>query len=704
MEKPKSIIEAARNLLIRPERYALFLAVLFIIVGTIAFLYEYSHFRQLVRESIRENTSTARLISTVIQEHERAVVGILQSYAYRPELIAAVKKRDAAAALKHLQGLREGADYVDVPLITDPAGTLWINYPVHPESHGKNFAHRDWYKGVVREGKPYVSAVYKRVIAEKDLAVAIAVPIRDDQGDVIAILCASQRLQTIGRIIDQAIKDEFLTVTVVDHEGNIIYNNRISYDKDAVRYPDAEIRDRALRGEKGSIEKGGGYLSFTPVAGIGWAVIVEKNRRAIFMEQQEHFIQAAVLAFVSFLLIALLTYFFRKAYLYQDTIRQALLEQKKSAEALRVSEERYRAIVDNVGIGISIIDREMRILSTNARMGEWYPNVDFNAKPVCYRAYNDPPRDGICSYCPTALTLQDGLLHESIAYAPSGDEIRNFRIISTALSDERGNVTAAIEMVEEITERVRAEEELKRHRDHLEKLVAERTEDLVRSNHDLQQFAYVASHDLQEPLRMVSSYLQLLERRYKDRLDSDANDFINFAVDGAARMQRMIQDLLSYARVQTKGNPFAPVDLEAVMEEALKNLQLAISESGAAVTHDHIPPVLADESQLLMLFQNIIGNAIKFRGAEPPKIHISAVADDKAWRFTVQDNGIGFDAKDAERIFGVFQRLHAHHDYPGTGIGLAVARRIVERHGGRIWAEGNPGRGAAIHFTLPLGI
>ncbi|MBM4279047.1 MAG: hypothetical protein FJ130_14395 [Deltaproteobacteria bacterium] len=264
-------------------------------------------------------------------------------------------------------------------------------------------------------------------------------------------------------------------------------------------------------------------------------------------------------------------------------------------------------------------------------------------------------------------------------------------------------------------ELVQAKGAAEKARDELEQRVKERTlelvitneqlhqktEDLIRSNKELEQFAYVASHDLQEPLRMVTSYVQLLAQRYKDKLDQDGNEFIDFAADGATRMYQLINDLLAYSRVGTRGHTFEPINCETILQEALDNLKVTLEESGAVVTHDSLPTVMADSLQLGQLFQNLIGNAIKFRGDERPRIHISASRNDSGWTFSVRDNGIGIAPEFTERIFIIFQRLHGPQQYPGTGIGLAVCKKIVERHGGRIWVESEPGKGAAFYFTLP---
>jgi PAS domain S-box-containing protein len=242
----------------------------------------------------------------------------------------------------------------------------------------------------------------------------------------------------------------------------------------------------------------------------------------------------------------------------------------------------------------------------------------------------------------------------------------------------------------DVTEQKRAQQEL-----------ARKVEELARSNAELEQFAYVASHDLQEPLRMVASYTQLLARRYKGKLDSNADEFIGFAVDGAVRMQLLVQDLLSYSRVTTKGQSFQLIDAKAACENALENLRTSIKDSNAIVNVGPLPPVLADARQFMQLFQNLIGNAVKYCDERTPEIHVAAKPDGDQWLFSVQDNGIGIAPQYSERIFQMFQRLHTTKKYSGTGIGLAICRKIVERHGGKIWVEAQPGKGSTFVFTIP---
>jgi light-regulated signal transduction histidine kinase (bacteriophytochrome) len=227
-------------------------------------------------------------------------------------------------------------------------------------------------------------------------------------------------------------------------------------------------------------------------------------------------------------------------------------------------------------------------------------------------------------------------------------------------------------------------------------------EELARSNRDLEQFAYVASHDLQEPLRMVATYTQLLAERYQGKLDDSADKYIHYAVDGALRMQKLVQDLLAFSRVGRQGMALGSTDCNAVVQAALQNLEAAILESGAVVKPDQLPVVMADGSQLAQVFQNLIGNAIKFHGAGAPVIQVRAEAKAREWIFSVEDNGIGIAAEQAENIFVIFRRLHTREEYSGNGIGLSICKKIIEHHGGRIWVESEPGQGSTFKFTLPV--
>lgn len=268
---------------------------------------------------------------------------------------------------------------------------------------------------------------------------------------------------------------------------------------------------------------------------------------------------------------------------------------------------------------------------------------------------------------------------------------------------------AGLLIYQEMARRRGAEEQVRELNADLEDRVArrtaelnERTQDLARSNAELQQFAYVASHDLQEPLRMVASFTQLLARRYNDKLGDDAREFIHYAVDGATRLQTLISDLLSYSRVGTHAKPLELTQCDEVLDRVLLSLKLAVRDAGAIVSRDPLPPVMADEVQLGQLFQNLLTNAMKFRREDSPHIHISAVQQGTLWNISVRDNGIGIAPEHADRIWVIFQRLHTKTEYAGTGIGLAICKKIAERHGGSIWVEPSPGGGSTFTFTIPV--
>jgi len=368
-----------------------------------------------------------------------------------------------------------------------------------------------------------------------------------------------------------------------------------------------------------------------------------------------------------------------------------LWEQRQAQRALWQSENRYRLLF-NSGNDMIFVNYLVQAEGRH-RIGAYIEVNDVACRELDYS------RDELCRL--PLSEIEESPNDEETAL-PALSRIydtvyrtRDGRLIPAEASQhvfELDGHPVLLTIARDLTERRRADEQIKQ-------IIA----DLSRSNEELQLFAYIASHDLQEPLRMVANYMELLARRYQGQLDERAHKYITYAVDGATRMQEMIEALLMYSRVGTQGKPVEPVALDEVLGAALQNLRISISEANAEITHDALPVVMADRGQLTQLFQNLIANALKFHGEAPPSVHIAAERHGAEWQLAVRDNGIGIDARYAERIFGMFQRLHSRRDYPGTGIGLAICKKIVERHGGRIWVETQLGEGSTFYFTLPGG-
>lgn len=364
---------------------------------------------------------------------------------------------------------------------------------------------------------------------------------------------------------------------------------------------------------------------------------------------------------------------------------QDITERKKAEDALRISEARFRNLFEQSPLSMQILSPDGKTLEVNRG---W--ETLWGLKPEAIRDYNllqdrQLEAKGIMPY------IQKGFAGEAteipvVFYDPAeigiAGNVRWVKAFIYPVKDETGHIREIVLMHVDMTVLMKAEEEL------------------ARSNEDLEQFAHVVSHDLQAPLRSIWSFAEILARYYRGRLDEEADKYFDFIIRGARRMQRMIDEILAYSRVGTRGGEFTTVDFEAVLLQTMENLYAEIEEKGAVITHDPLPSLRGDQSQIMLLLQNLLGNAIKFT-VEAPRVHVSAVRKGSECVFSVRDNGIGIDPEQKDRIFTLFQRLHTAEEYPGTGLGLAVCKKIVERHGGEIWVESEPGKGSTFYFSLP---
>ncbi len=462
-------------------------------------------------------------------------------------------------------------------------------------------------------------------------------------------------------------------------------------------------------------------MAYGAVTGAPWSVVVAMDKAELFSVVNRNLVTLGTVILLLIVLgtggmVVLLRPLTGRVILHTDELESQIYEktaalntelsERKRAEAqARDSEALYHSLVDTLPINILRKDLRGRLTYGNRgyceRMGRPLSELlgrsdyDFFPKDLANKYLSDDEK-----------VIRTGNIFEDIEEHRTNDGTKSYvHVLKAPVRDAQGKVVGTQVIFWDVTARKLAEEAL-------EKAAA----DLSRSNKELEQFAYVASHDLQEPLRMVTSYTQLIARRYDDKLDGDAKEFMRFAVDGALRMQRLIQGLLEYSRVDARGRPLERLDCNVLLDAALANLALSIEESGARVTRDTLPFVTGDSIQLTQLLQNLISNALKFRGSEPVQIHISAKRTTRAasapstpappvseWIFSVRDNGIGIEPQYYERIFIIFQRLHTPDQYAGTGIGLAICKKIVERHDGRIWPESAPGSGTTFFFTLPSG-
>lgn len=519
------------------------------------------------------NLAAATVAADIARADLERSLQLSRSIAESRRFIADVEARDEESARSRLKAtvLLHGA--MSRAFVHDVDGVLWTDYPKAEESLGRDFSDRDWYRGVSRDWKPYVSEVYLRNAAPREMALAATVPIRDEEGNVIGILVTQYLLKYFGlneRLSHVRLGDNG-RVFLLDPAGRVAAHPELTFGGEFYdEYIALDPVQQALRGMSHTGEYNGPVTgqrkvgTFLPVtiSGRGWVIVAEQP----------------------------------------------------AAEAYAP----IRRIAWNIGAaGIILALVAVSVVVTLWRIGE------------------------------------------------------HNRRLSERL--ERKN-----------------------------RVLQKTTTELERSNKALEEFAYVASHDLQEPLRMVSSYTQLLGRRYQGKLDEAADKYIFYAVDGAKRMQALIQDLLKYSRVGTQGKPFEPTDFSKALQQALTYLKIAIREEEAEVTFEPLPTLMADPTQITQLFQNLVGNAIKFRKEEPPRVDISARQENQDWVFSIRDNGIGIAPQYGERIFLIFHRLPSKKPVSGTGLGLSVCKKIVERHGGRIWVESKEGEGSTFRFTIPV--
>lgn len=403
-----------------------------------------------------------------------------------------------------------------------------------------------------------------------------------------------------------------------------------------------------------------------------------------------------------------------------------IAEIERAGKRLLENEDKYRSVVDNIGIGVAVISPEMRILSLNRQMRQWFPLVDISSQPLCYRSFNNPPRQEICAYCPTWQTLRDGQVHEAVTETPDGAATRNYRIISSPIHDEAGQIIAAIEMVEDCTERTRAEEALARYRNHLEEMVEERTQELRRMNHELENevlerrraeealarssekiklFAYSISHDLRSPAVAIEGLTRLLDKRYRHLLDERGKTFCDQIVRTASQLVELTGKINAYIAASNTALLLEEVDLQEILRDLRAEFSCQLKERSIAwIEPEHSPVLRADRLALLRILRNLVDNSLKYGGERLSEIAFAYSGDDDWHLLTVSDNGAGLLTEDGDKIFDLFHRQSGARQSEGLGLGLAIVRELAEQHGGKVKASRRPQGGVSFQVSLAAGL
>ncbi|PRX29911.1 PAS domain S-box-containing protein [Orenia metallireducens] len=608
-----------------------------------------------------------------------------------------------------------------------------IEFTTLEDAGGVNVSDRKYYQKAIN-GQSYISDVLVGRIAG-NLYVFISNPVKDDQGQIQGVIMGAVQLQTIEKILNKYNLGETGETYLIHQQGGLITLPRLINTlkkTEKIKRMDYRIDTKIVKAAKQGTKLIDSYQDYRGKAVFGtyrkinndrWLIIgeIDASEALASLYQQILLISLAILVIVAVLIYITkrlierierpMEYLLEGTQMLEagkydykidfkaipsapvefiqlcNTFNTMAEEINKNIKLLEENKERYRSLFRNNIAAVFSIDLEGRFLDINSAAQQL---TGYFKEELIGSFFTELlPQDQIEKGRNLFLDTAKGKA-ELVELTIVDKEDNRIELMLTSMPIIINNkIIGVYKIAIDITENKRNEER-----------IFKVSEELRRSNKDLQQFAYVASHDLQEPLRMVTSYLQLLERRYKDKLDEDANEFINFAVDGAKRMQTLINDLLEYSRVNTRGKEFKEIDGNQLIEEVKRNLSIFIEEKNAKIIYEPLADFYGDRVQLVQLFQNLIQNGIKFNDKEEPQIDISMEEKDDAWQFAISDNGIGFSAEYSERIFTIFQRLHSYNEYQGTGIGLAICKRIVERHGGEIWVESEEGKGSTFYFTI----
>jgi PAS domain S-box-containing protein len=651
---------------------------------------------ELTEAVLSKNAALAELATVTLSEKLDRLVDIGVSLAARVRFRQLISEGKWVEASHILAGVRTDFPFVDRIGLNDFEGTVRAVVPHVPEVIGRNFADRDWYKGVSREWKPYVSNVYRRASAPLLNVFAVVVPIRSEEGKVLGALLLQIRLDTLFEWTRDVDIGHEGYLYIVDQTGRVAYHPRLPLQGDFVELSAVPAVRLALEGRKGvevAAAPGASEESvraYEPVRKYGWAVVAEQPAVAAF-ETKNLLLRRLLLAYS-------LTGLFCVAAVY--LVSRIVIQYRRTKE-LQESEQRYRYLFESNPVPMWIVDastQEFLVVNDEAVEALGYTRAEFLAMTSFdLRAPEDRAmhEKAVRNLDPLVrvrrqakLLRKDGVAREmEITAHPFVFEGRQARLV----------------LVNDITDRLRAEDEIRKLNTELERRVMERTSQLEASNKELESFSYSVSHDLRSPLRAIDGFCRILTEDCGDKLDDEGRRLLGVVRDNSRKMGQLIDDLLEFSRLGRKPLSAAVIHTQRLVEEVLGELQ-AGNERRPQFTLGALPPAYGDAVLIKQAWVNLLDNAIKFSGKHgQPVIEVSGHENGAENVYCVKDNGAGFDMRYYDKLFGVFQRLHRTEEFEGTGVGLAIVQRVVARHGGRVWAEGEVDRGAVFYFSLPKG-
>jgi len=598
-------------------------------------------------------------------------------------------------AVEILRSVPKDFPFIERLFLTDLDGNLMVDLPELPGVRGRNFAFRDWYKGVSRHWQPYVSDIYRRTAAPEYTVIAIAVPVRSENQAPLGILVLQLRLKALLLWADDLEIGQSGFVTVVDRQGHGIAPMESEDDDAIIDVSGLPAVQRALKGERGietardPAKNETRLAAYEPVPGYGWGVVIQQPAAVAFAARDQTLRQILLAYGLICLFAAALGWLFVRI----------LAERKQHEEALKQSEERFRSMAEAAEDAIISADQDGHITFFNHGAERVFGHgggamIGRPLTAIMPERFREAHHAGLKRFLATGEARAVGRTVELVGLRSDGSEFALELSLSSWKSDKGIFFTG---IVRDITARKRADEEVKKLNESLNLRAAE----LEAANKELEAFSYSVSHDLRAPLRAVDGFSRILLQKHGDALPPDAKRYQNLICENAQQMGRLIDDLLSFSRLSRQPLKRQPVDIRQVVDEALRHLSRESDNGHARITVGKLPACQADPALLKQVYVNLISNAIKYsRKRADARVEIGCMDGDDPPTYFVRDNGVGFEMKYADKLFGVFQRLHRAEDYEGTGVGLAIVQRIVNRHGGRVWADAEIDKGATFYFTL----